>query len=151
MLAQIVLRPGEYGGAIPAVHFLYASRGPQPGHTLSEVLFLDRLQELSQHLKNIGRRRFALDVFLTPYHKDSKQGPLSEADTNTRHGNFHHGRRFTHEDLLHALGPEEEGEGRRRGTVVYVCGPPSMTDEVVEFMVSQRGMSKSRVMCEKWW
>ena len=147
MLAQIVLRPGEYGGAIPAVHFIYASRAPEPSHSLSEVLFLDRLQDLSKHLKDIARRQFALDVFLTPYRKEGRQEQVHETDTSGRHGNFHRGRRFTHEDLLRALGPE----GGRQGTVVYVCGPPAMTDEVVDFMAGQQGMSSSRVMCEKWW
>ena len=149
MLSQIVRRPGEYGGSIPTVHFIYASKGPEDGHNLSEVLFLDRLQSLSKHLEGIGRRKFTLDIFLSPFTKI--QGALNETvhinDTGTRHGRFHR-RRFTNEDLIKALGESEE---IRRGTVVYVCGPPAMTDAVVDFMSRQNEMSKERVLCEKWW
>ena len=149
MLSQIVRRPGEYGGSIPIVHFIYASKGPEDGHNLSEVLFLDRLQSLSENLEEIGRRKFALDIFLTPFKRI--EIAFNEIDhlsgTCSRHGHFHH-RRFTNEDLIKALGESEE---RRKGTVVYVCGPPAMTDEVVDFMSKQNGMSKERVLCEKWW
>ena len=56
-------------------------------------------------------------------------------------------RRFLPSDLIGCLPPEE----RRHNTVAYVCGPPAMTDEVVAFLNSQQGMSKERVLCEKWW
>lgn len=39
----------------------------------------------------------------------------------------------------------------RAGTVAYVCGPPKMTDEIVEFLVKQPGISERQVRCEKWW
>lgn len=181
MLSQLVLRPGEFGGCIPAIYFIYASRGPQtpppsplpstnnhhPSDQLSKVLFLDRLQGLSQHLTDIGRRQFALDVFLTPdghedYHNEHRQShgesqyetsdsldSSPERKENRRHGTFHYGRRFNERDLLQALGPEDDDI--RKATVVYVCGPPTMTDEVVALMRAQRGMSEERVMCEKWW
>lgn len=56
-------------------------------------------------------------------------------------------RRFVHNEIVNSLGPEEE----IANTVVYVCGPPSMTDEVVEALRNVQGMSEDRVLCEKWW
>ena len=149
MLSQIVRRPGEFGGALPEIHFIYASRGPPDQHSLCEVFFLDRLQSLSQHLKDVGRRPFALDVFLTPYRKpENAQLEIIEyQDETSKHGTFHH-RRFTHDDLIRAVGHSEE---KRRDSVVYVCGPPAMTDEVVDLMVKQPGLSKERILCERWW
>lgn len=56
-------------------------------------------------------------------------------------------RRFTTEEIVESLGPEAE----RDGTVAYVCGPPSMTDDVVEALRKAEGMADERVLCEKWW
>lgn len=56
-------------------------------------------------------------------------------------------RRMTHEDLITALGPVEEGSG----VVVYVCGPAGMTDEFVDVLQGAEGMSEEKVLCEKWW
>ena len=58
-----------------------------------------------------------------------------------------HCRRIGHEDLLDALGPV----GERKGVVVYICGPPEMTDEFVEVVKGAEGMEAGRVFCEKWW
>lgn len=58
-----------------------------------------------------------------------------------------HGRRIKHEDLMEALGPVEE----RKGVVVYICGPPGMTDEFVKVMSRAEGIERERVLCEKWW
>lgn len=58
-----------------------------------------------------------------------------------------HSRRIAHEDLMEALGPVEG----RKGMVVYICGPPGMTDEFVEVMGGAEGMDGGRVFCEKWW
>jgi len=56
-------------------------------------------------------------------------------------------RRFTTEEIVESLGPE----GERDGTVAYICGPPSMTDEVVGALRNAKGMTDERVLCEKWW
>lgn len=55
--------------------------------------------------------------------------------------------RITEKDLDEVLG---EVPGRER-TLVYVCGPKTMTDTFVEYISSREGMEKQRVMCEKWW
>lgn len=48
---------------------------------------------------------------------------------------------------MEALGPVE----KRKGVVVYICGPPGMTDEFVEVMGRAEGMDPTMVFCEKWW
>ena len=55
--------------------------------------------------------------------------------------------RITDKDLDEALGDETD----RERTVVYVCGPQVMTDTFVEYLGSRKGMTKERVLCEKWW
>jgi hypothetical protein len=65
------------------------------------------------------------------------------------------GGRISEIDLLKAIdgykknvfGPEHD----RKGTVALVCGPPTMTDEIVAYLSKQPGMSGDRVLCEKWW
>ena len=64
-------------------------------------------------------------------------------------------RRLNEGDLLRALDGYTESRGgkedNRAGTVCYVCGPPTMTDQVVAFLARQPGMVPERVLCEKWW
>lgn len=55
-------------------------------------------------------------------------------------------RRFTEEDIKRAVGQD------RDGVMVYVCGPPTMTDEMVDTLTHGEGaLDKERVMMEKWW
>jgi predicted ferric reductase len=56
-------------------------------------------------------------------------------------------RRITKDDLLDVLGSLDE----RRSTVVYICGVPVMTDELVEAAEQAPGMDPKRVLCERWW
>ncbi|KAM3070422.1 hypothetical protein ACMFMG_010248 [Clarireedia jacksonii] len=56
-------------------------------------------------------------------------------------------RRIERNDIESILDAKED----RKGTVVYVCGPRTMTDEFVEMISMMEGMSKSRVLCERWW
>ena len=36
-------------------------------------------------------------------------------------------------------------------SVFYVCGPPDMTDELVDNLKQQPNVAEKRVLCEKWW
>ncbi|KAK4110626.1 hypothetical protein N656DRAFT_781388 [Canariomyces notabilis] len=56
-------------------------------------------------------------------------------------------RRMTVRDVEEAIGDDKEG------SVVYICGVPTMTDEFVQALVSPEGfgMDKNRVLFEKWW
>jgi hypothetical protein len=56
--------------------------------------------------------------------------------------------RIEKNDLEAAIG---EDRSVRQATVAYVCGPPAMTDQFVDFLSSRDGMDKRKVLCEKWW
>jgi NAD(P)H-flavin reductase len=90
----------------------------------SKVLFLERLRDISNTLNE----RLKLKVFIT-----SDQDHKEHIGSN---------RRFTDEDLTEAV-------GKGGNTVCYVCGPPKMTDHVVELLGGIVG--SERVFCEKWW
>lgn len=38
-----------------------------------------------------------------------------------------------------------------KSTVFYVCGPPDMTDNIVDYLKKQEHVRLERVLCEKWW
>lgn len=42
-------------------------------------------------------------------------------------------------------------EHQRGQSVYYVCGPPGMTDEVVQYLQKQESIAPECVLCEKWW
>ena len=115
---------------------IYSCRTPK--QDLKEILFLDRLnkifcrptQDLRLYLTGDGRPEGNVEL----------QGPEYPCVRLFR-------RRFLPDDLINCL-PYPE---RRHATVVYVCGPPQMTDQVVEFLKGLEGMSEDRVLCEKWW
>ena len=120
---------------------------------VKSILFLDRLKDIfvPAHFKRYEFPAISkkLNLYLTGI------APENQArihDTAVRGYAAHdrlrvYERRFTHAEIIDSLGPEE----KREGTVVYVCGPPSMTDEVVEALRNAEGMSEQRVLCEKWW
>ncbi|GIZ39094.1 hypothetical protein CKM354_000248500 [Cercospora kikuchii] len=130
------------------IHFVYATKAstdldPQ------KILFLPRLMDLVA-VEN-DHQNVTLSCYLTG---------LGEGDQGIiEHGklpNRTFGRRFKEEDLVQAVdGYREESvfglQHEREGTVCYVCGPPRMTDEVVEFLKGSEGMDERRVLCEKWW
>ncbi|KAK4996861.1 hypothetical protein LTR66_003614 [Elasticomyces elasticus] len=121
------------------IHFLYSTRPPPASSpdVVAAVLFLPRLVRLRELLEETGTQT-ELSLFLTGV----EEPPTSGAGwpRGTRVG------RIAREDLLEAVG-EVAG---RAGTLAYVCGPPRMTDQVVEFLQGQEGM-RGRVLCEKWW
>lgn len=56
-------------------------------------------------------------------------------------------RRITRDDMLEAMG----GVDARGSTVVYVCGVPTMTDELVDVAQQAPGMDPKKVLFERWW
>lgn len=115
---------------------MYSCRAPK--QDVKEILFLDRLNKI------FCRPSQDLRLYLTgdglPKGDLQPQGPEYPCVHLSR-------RRFLPDDLINCL-PSPE---RRRNTVVYVCGPPQMTDEVVDFLKGLEGMLEQRVLCEKWW
>jgi hypothetical protein len=49
--------------------------------------------------------------------------------------------------LSSAVGSRDEAAS----SIFYVCGPPAMTDSIVELLKSNEHIPPDRVLCEKWW
>lgn len=127
----------NYRQAFPSsTRLMYSCRVPK--QDMNEILFLDRLNSI------FCRPNQDLRLYLTgDRHPESDLTPQSPEYP----GVHLFRRRFLPDDLINGL-PSPE---RRHATIVYVCGPPQMTDEVVEFLTGLEGMSEERVLCEKWW
>ncbi|KAK6437265.1 hypothetical protein LTR95_006547 [Oleoguttula sp. CCFEE 5521] len=119
------------------VEVVYSTKPAEP---VEKTLFLPRLRSLLEKAEDAGGLRVSL--FLT----GGAKVEIGEVLERTFH------RRLTRDDLLNALdGDGKRGAQGRKGTVVYVCGMPAMTDDFVGFLTRQEGMAPERVLCEKWW
>ena len=137
-----------------AVRMIYATKpcltagsvfSSTPRIDLDKTLFFPRLKKLFIELCRTSRDK-KLRVFFS--------GPEAEAQSRDRMIGTPRGDamvlmagRFSGADLEEALGPEME----REKAVVYVCGPQTMTDEVVQTVKDLNGVKAERVFCEKWW
>ncbi|KAF2673388.1 hypothetical protein BT63DRAFT_410401 [Microthyrium microscopicum] len=121
----------------PNVNFLYSVKAPPtiPDEGRVTALFLDDLVDIAR-TSGSGKGKLRLKLFSSNY---------KYAEALSQHGAIIAPRRIRHEDLLSALGDKKES------TVCYVCGPPDMTDQFVEFLQGQDGLEKEQVLCEKWW
>lgn len=124
------------------VKFLYTTRELKPDVSSSEILFLERLVSVFDTLGDEGQ----FELFLT---SGQQEGDEIESRTISVAGKQLkvQTRRIHDTDLLDALGPVEE----RAGTVWYICGVPSMTDEFVENARNAKGIDERNVLFEKWW
>ncbi|KAJ5496078.1 hypothetical protein N7539_001194 [Penicillium diatomitis] len=137
------------------VHLLYSSRLP-PGHTAahkssespsiedleSQILFLPRIRSIIRSQQQARRLRVSLDLFLTPASSSeqvSVESPADLTEDGTK-GPFR---------AVHG----QDGKRDSRESVAYVCGPPQMTDTMVEMLEIIMGAEggKSRIFYEKWW
>jgi NAD(P)H-flavin reductase len=126
-----MLRHLEATDAWPAkVTFVYSTKAPQGDMRAERVLFLDELIRL----QDASGGRLEVKLFITGTHH--QQAPAGFPA-------FSRGRVSTE-----ALADWVEDA---RETMAYVCGPPAMTDEVVETLRKEVGMAEGRVLCEKWW
>lgn len=126
------------------VRVLYASKMPRGG--LREVLFAERIAGLFEK----GTLKGGFQMFLTNVPEDQELSIMKgegdrgshKAALDVRTG------RLTLDDLEEAI-----GGGSCESTLVYVCGPPTMTDEIVGVLTSTESMklAKQQVMTEKWW
>ena len=119
------------------IKFLYTLRDPGSGRSGKSILFLERLVKIFNKLGG-GK---SLEVYLTS--GDGRDGVI-QLNENAIHFK---GRRIEKRDIWEALGRIEE----RNGTIVYICGVPSMTDEFVEAAKTAQGINERHVLCEKWW
>lgn len=131
------------------IHFFYSTRLPQgynPAATdsaLDQILFLPRLRQIIRSQLHSQRLRISLDLFLT----DSTPKSVSRSHPDL----VIHPRRIKEDDLRLAI---HGGDGKLNSwaTVCYVCGPPQMTDELVEQLKGMLGDGgEQRIFFEKWW
>ncbi|KAL7922095.1 hypothetical protein ACQKWADRAFT_293434 [Trichoderma austrokoningii] len=134
---------GHTAAAAVDVSFMYASKLPASGN-LADIVFLDRIVRAFGEGKVKGR----LKLFTTAA-GDKAASQQQQQQQETRYINGApveiQPRRLTIADIHEAIG----GEDDQKGTVVYVCGPPPMTDELVEKLAAV--MDSRRVLTEKWW
>ncbi|KPM43574.1 hypothetical protein AK830_g3019 [Neonectria ditissima] len=130
------------GGFDGDVRVLYSCKTPAGG--VAQVLFLRRIARLFDQ----GRLRGRLQVFATdtPPESDLLRGLGNEYPEA---GLEILARRFGEADLKAAFDGVEDSDS----FVVYVCGPPRMTDEVVGILTSPEGvkLQPEQVLTEKWW
>ena len=133
------------------IYFFYSVRRLSEINRAS-ILFLDRLEDLFALPHPASHRVASTQRQLNLYITGTK--PVGEASPSLVGKMYAHDstlrtyeRRFEHGELVSSLGPEYE----RGNTVAYVCGPPAMTDEVVDVLQKAKGMEKENVLYEKWW
>lgn len=126
------------------MHFLYATKADSELDT-QKILFLPRLMDL---VAAVADPNVTLSLFVTG---TGDSGAIEHG----RLPNRTFGRRLREEDLRSAIDGHKQNvfgaQHDRQRTLCYVCGPPSMTDEIVQFLSREEGMSEARVLCEKWW
>ncbi|KAL2808375.1 hypothetical protein BJX63DRAFT_424678 [Aspergillus granulosus] len=130
------------------IHVLYSSKLPEnatPETALSQIPFLPRLREIVRSQEQSHRLRISLNLFLTNNHDQSSalpaQSPQDLAIQSRRIGRADLQRTVSGKDSQFA--PNE--------TVCYVCGPPQMTDELVDILSDLLDGQKDRIYFEKWW
>lgn len=121
-----------------SIRFMYTTRVEGDPIEASRILFLQRIMALVSEAKTCYAR---LELFVT--------GASSQQLANARGlPPDVKGDRIRHADLDAVLGTDMK---IRDKTVCYVCGPPRMTDEIVDYLRSCDGMDRQKVLCEKWW
>ncbi len=132
----------EIGGR-KKIRVLYGSKREVVDGVPGKILFEERLEAIARRWD-----RYVEGVDFTVEFLETGDGAREddpEADLN-RVVRIWKGR-ITHQDLADALGRETEGGNG----VIYVCGPPIMTDDFVQESKNAPGMDERRVLCEKWW
>ena len=158
-----------------AVRIFYTVRLPsqeasEKPRTLNSILFFTRLNAIVRDARTWHADiKFRLIVTGVPSDYEPLQfavenGATDEADTNHANDSDDQdqvgdpnlwpstaeascGKRIQWDEIQDAIGTPEE----RKSAVVYVCGPPNMTDEIVGRLKGEEMMPAERVYCEKWW
>ncbi|KAF3393068.1 hypothetical protein DPV78_010029 [Talaromyces pinophilus] len=140
------------------IRFLYSTQIPAPSipdeKTLEQILFLSRLRNIVQRTRTVTKRpaniKLDLDLFLTNLSSPAAATQASEILNKVTDGSNVsndsplirvHGQRINKDDL--------DANSQQEDTVYYICGPPPMTDEFVQYLEPIVG--KERVLYEKWW
>ncbi|KAF2476376.1 uncharacterized protein BDR25DRAFT_210488 [Lindgomyces ingoldianus] len=141
------------------VRLLYSTKLPSKTSTKSEVLFLPRILDLFCTSKPPPRQnhRDRLELFFT----GTLDGSLLCCNEDVLFQSFvlpgfesegnlpvvAWGGRINEHALSSAVGNEKE----RGSAVFYVCGPPDMTDSIVQYLKDRENVAPESVLCEKWW
>lgn len=122
------------------VRMAYGSKVPSGG--IEKILFLDRITKIFGENKVKG----SVELFVTGESQDS--GKSQRQHMNDADLEIHH-RRIAVKDLRDFVGPEDD----QKSALVYLCGPPAMTDEFAAALTSKDGLGldSKQVMTEKWW
>ncbi|OHE92412.1 NADH-cytochrome b-5 reductase [Colletotrichum orchidophilum] len=125
------------------VQFMYSTKAPDDLDS-EKILFLERLVSIYGREKVRGQLR----LFFTNAGPESESKPESVLHFNEMDIPFKR-HRMALDDVADAVGPVTE----HGSALVYICGVPSMTDELVENLTSKSGFNlrPERVLCEKWW
>jgi ferredoxin-NADP reductase len=142
IVSSLAAQKKEKGKLAFHVKFLYTTRSFKLDANPSEILFLERLVSVFDILGHEGQ----FELFLT---SGQLKGEKIESRTISVAGKQLKVQtsRIHDTDLLDALGPVEE----RAGTICYICGVPTMTDEFVETAKNAKGIDERNVLFEKWW
>ncbi|OCL14413.1 hypothetical protein AOQ84DRAFT_281101 [Glonium stellatum] len=160
-LISIVSHIRQTNVPLDHIRFLYATKVAQYQSIAADILFLSRLLRIfqsavSESPQNGDEEKGRLELYLTG--EDSGRLSFSDISNNspdekdgfkTEDTTFHkYPRRIKDDDLQRALGPNKQA---RESSLYYVCGPPEMTDYIVEYIKKQDSVAPERVLCEKWW
>lgn len=122
------------------VKVLYGSK--VSGGTLRDVLFLERMAQMFRD----GGLQGSVDVFLSGATESAVQSEaaswLQDVPIRLQTG------RMTAQQVKDTI-----SAGSRKDTLMYICGPPTMTDELAAAVGDQGNgvIAAERVMTEKWW
>ncbi|KAL2860723.1 FAD-dependent oxidoreductase [Aspergillus lucknowensis] len=130
------------------IHVLYSSKLPDAAtqeSALNQIPFFPRLREIVRSRLRSPRLHVTLELFLTNINNHSPSLSTPDPQDLTIHP-----RRINQGDLRRATyGPDSQFSPNE--TVCYVCGPPRMTDEVVDSLSDLLNGERDRIYFEKWW
>lgn len=131
------------------VRFLYSTKLPSRNAQQSEILFLPRILDLLNTRGSEGHDNSRLELFLTGTWDGTSLPDGDELQRSFDLSGF--GNALTSRIDEAALIRAVECPEKRQSSVFYVCGPPDMTDSIVEQLCKQEHIGSERVLCEKWW
>ncbi|UPX14047.1 uncharacterized protein EKO05_0004539 [Ascochyta rabiei] len=141
------------------VRLLYSTKVPSKETSQEEVLFLPQIIDLFR-IPRSESTKDRIELFFTGTWDGSEVNQsndqpiqplmsltLPNLDSATEVPVIAWTHRINDIALSSAVGNKEEA----KSTVFYVCGPPTMTDEIVQYLKEQDNVVPERVLCEKWW
>lgn len=127
------------------VLIFYASKMPRQGG-LNQILFVRRIAALFSE----GRINGEFKLYLSGDSKDLQRLDLSRRVHNVLGTNIDvRVGRLSGLDLSRSLKDKQQCSN-----ICYICGPPSMTDDLSQSLISDRselGTMPTQVITEKWW